>query len=101
MPTKPLLKALTEAGIGSRRRMAEAIKQGKVDVNSVTAESFNHPRRVNVTLFIVWSLVKVYSIKSLRLSTAKPAYMISIPISMNLQKCSSLPVAFPLSTAKC
>jgi 23S rRNA pseudouridine2605 synthase len=46
MPTKPLLKALTEAGIGSRRRMAEAIKQGKVEVNGETAESFNHP--VNV-----------------------------------------------------
>jgi 23S rRNA pseudouridine2605 synthase len=46
MPTKPLLKALTEAGIGSRRRMAEAIKQGKVEVNGEIAESFNHP--VNV-----------------------------------------------------
>jgi 23S rRNA pseudouridine2605 synthase len=43
MPTKPLLKALTEAGIGSRRRMADAIKQGKVKVNGETAESFNHP----------------------------------------------------------
>ena len=38
MPTKPLLKALTEAGIGSRRRMAEAIKQGKVEVNGEIAE---------------------------------------------------------------
>jgi len=46
MSTKPLLKTLTEAGIGSRRRMAEAIKQGKVEVNGETAESFNHP--VNV-----------------------------------------------------
>jgi 23S rRNA pseudouridine2605 synthase len=46
MPTKPLIKALTEAGIGSRRRMAEAIKQGKVEVNGEIAESFNHP--VNV-----------------------------------------------------
>jgi len=46
MPTKPLLKALTEAGIGSRRRMAEAIKQGRVDVSGEIAESFNHP--VNV-----------------------------------------------------
>jgi 23S rRNA pseudouridine2605 synthase len=46
MPTKPLLKALTEAGIGSRRRMAEAIKQGKVAVNGRTAESFTQP--VNV-----------------------------------------------------
>jgi 23S rRNA pseudouridine2605 synthase len=43
MPTKPLIKALTEAGIGSRRRMAEAIKQGKVKVNDEIAESFNHP----------------------------------------------------------
>jgi 23S rRNA pseudouridine2605 synthase len=43
MPTKPLLKALTEAGIGPRRRMAEAIKQGKVEVNGETAESFTLP----------------------------------------------------------
>jgi 23S rRNA pseudouridine2605 synthase len=43
MVTKPLIKALTEAGIGSRRRMTEAIKQGKVKVNGAVAESFNHP----------------------------------------------------------
>ena len=43
MPEKSLIKALTEAGIGPRRRMAEAIKQGKVKVNDTVAESFNHP----------------------------------------------------------
>jgi 23S rRNA pseudouridine2605 synthase len=43
MTTKPLIKALTEAGVGSRRRMAEAIKQGRVKVNDEIAESFNHP----------------------------------------------------------
>ncbi len=43
MPTIPLIKALTDAGIGSRRRMADAIKQGKVEVNGVMAESFNQP----------------------------------------------------------
>jgi 23S rRNA pseudouridine2605 synthase len=43
MPEKSLIKVLTEAGIGSRRRMADAIKQGKVKVNDVIAESFNHP----------------------------------------------------------
>jgi 23S rRNA pseudouridine2605 synthase len=43
MPPKPLIKALTEAGIGSRRRMADAVKQGKVKVNGKIAESFNHP----------------------------------------------------------
>ncbi|MCJ7604874.1 MAG: rRNA pseudouridine synthase [Dehalococcoidales bacterium] len=43
MPKKPLIKALTDAGIGSRRRMADAIKQGSVEVNGTVAESFNHP----------------------------------------------------------
>jgi 23S rRNA pseudouridine2605 synthase len=43
MATKPLIKALTEGGVGSRRRMTEAIKQRKVKVNGVIAESFNHP----------------------------------------------------------
>jgi 23S rRNA pseudouridine2605 synthase len=40
MPDKPLIRALTEAGTGPRRRMAEAIKQGKVKVNGRVAESF-------------------------------------------------------------
>jgi len=43
MAIKPLIKALTEAGLGSRRRMADAIKQRKVKVNGAIAESFNHP----------------------------------------------------------
>jgi 23S rRNA pseudouridine2605 synthase len=43
MPTKPLLKALTEAGIGSRRRMADAIREGKVIINGEIAEDFRHP----------------------------------------------------------
>ncbi len=43
MSTRSLLKALTEAGIGSRRRMADAIKQGRVKINGETAESFNYP----------------------------------------------------------
>jgi len=43
MSTKPLVRALTEAGAGPRRRMAEAIQQGKVKVNGRTAESFTQP----------------------------------------------------------
>jgi 23S rRNA pseudouridine2605 synthase len=43
MTEKPLIKVLTEAGIGSRRRMTEAIKQGQVRVNGKVAEAFNHP----------------------------------------------------------
>ena len=43
MAIKPLLKVLTEAGIGSRRRLADAIKQGKVEINGEIAEDFRHP----------------------------------------------------------
>ncbi len=43
MDREKFIKMLTEAGVGSRRRMAEAIKQGKVRVNNQIAESFNHP----------------------------------------------------------
>lgn len=38
-----ILKALTEASIGSRRRMADAIKNGRVEVNGEPVESFRHP----------------------------------------------------------
>jgi 23S rRNA pseudouridine2605 synthase len=33
MTVKPIIKVLTGAGLGSRRRLAEAIKQGKVQIN--------------------------------------------------------------------
>jgi 23S rRNA pseudouridine2605 synthase len=46
MSTKHLLKALAEAGIGSRRWLADAIKQGRVKVNGEIAEDFRQP--VNV-----------------------------------------------------
>jgi len=39
----PLIKLLTEAGLGSRRKMADAIRNGNVKVNGVTAESFVMP----------------------------------------------------------
>jgi 23S rRNA pseudouridine2605 synthase len=37
-----LLKALTGSGIGSRRSMSDAIKQGRVTVNGDVVEDFNH-----------------------------------------------------------
>jgi 23S rRNA pseudouridine2605 synthase len=42
-PSIPLLKALTEAGVGSRRRIADAIKNGRVKVNGKPVENFRHP----------------------------------------------------------
>ena len=48
MATKPLLKALTEAGIGSRRWLADAIKQGRVKVNGEIAEDFRQQVDVEI-----------------------------------------------------
>ena len=43
MTETTLIKALTEAGMGSRRKMTDAIKNGKVKVNGVIAENFRQP----------------------------------------------------------
>jgi 23S rRNA pseudouridine2605 synthase len=39
----PLLKALTQAGFGSRRKMADAVKAERVRVNGIVATAFNQP----------------------------------------------------------
>ncbi len=41
--TPTLLKTLRDAGLGSRRDLAEAIKAGRVKVNDVVAENYNLP----------------------------------------------------------
>ena len=43
MPPEPLLKALTGAGLGSRRKVADVIKQSRVTVNGQVVENFRHP----------------------------------------------------------
>jgi 23S rRNA pseudouridine2605 synthase len=43
METVPLLKLLMAAGLGSRRKLAEAIKQGRVSVNGEVVDGFAHP----------------------------------------------------------
>ena len=43
MPPEPLLKALAGAGLGSRRKVADAIKQSRVTVNGEVVEDFRHP----------------------------------------------------------
>ncbi|MDD3678616.1 MAG: pseudouridine synthase, partial [Dehalococcoidales bacterium] len=42
METQSLLKVLTQAGIGSRRKMSEAIKSGRVTVNGEAVTGFNY-----------------------------------------------------------
>ena len=53
MPTKSLLKALTEAGAGSRRKITDLIKQGKISVNEEVVESFKHPVNPNKDVVLV------------------------------------------------
>jgi 23S rRNA pseudouridine2605 synthase len=43
MASKPLLKALADAGVSSRRRLADAIREGRVRVNGEVIEDFRHP----------------------------------------------------------
>lgn len=43
MSSTPVLKALTKAGIGPRRQLADAIREGRVEVNGKVVEDFNYP----------------------------------------------------------
>jgi len=43
MTDTTLLKALTDAGLASRRKVTAAIRAGKVKVNGLTAENFRQP----------------------------------------------------------
>ena len=38
-----MVKVLTQAGIGSRRKMTAMIKEGRVSVNGETVDGFNYP----------------------------------------------------------
>lgn len=46
MSSMPLLKALAKAGIGPRRQLADAIRQGRVEVNGKVVEDFGYPLNV-------------------------------------------------------
>jgi 23S rRNA pseudouridine2605 synthase len=78
MTTKPLIKVLTEAGISSRRKMADAIKQGKVKVNGVIAESFNHPVNPEKDRILLnGKAVNLESEKTICLMLNKPSGVVS------------------------
>ncbi|MDY6892334.1 MAG: pseudouridine synthase [Chloroflexota bacterium] len=53
MSTTPLLKALTDTGIGSRRWLADAIRQGRVTVNGDVVEDFRHEVAVETDLISI------------------------------------------------
>jgi 23S rRNA pseudouridine2605 synthase len=68
MPTNTLLKALTEGGVGSRRKMADAIKKGKVSVNGTIAENFRQPVNIDTDHILLDG-------QSLKLKAAQPIYL--------------------------
>lgn len=53
MATVSLLKALTNAGIGSRRRLADAIRQSRVEVNGEVIEGFNYPVNIETDRILI------------------------------------------------
>ena len=74
----PLLKALTEAGVGSRRRIADAIKNGMVEVNGELAEDFRHPINLETDRVSVHGkLVDLKPSRTVYLMFNKPAGIIS------------------------
>ena len=52
MTDTTLLKALTEAGLGSRRKITDAIKNDKVSVNGTVVENFRQPVNTEADLIL-------------------------------------------------
>ena len=78
MPVLPLVKALVLAGCGSRRRMAEAVKQGRVLVNGEVAASFTQAVDVEQDLLVLdGQAVKPVPDKPVYLLLNKPAGFLS------------------------
>ncbi|MFA5629768.1 MAG: pseudouridine synthase [Dehalococcoidales bacterium] len=78
METQPLLKVLTGAGIGSRRKMSEAIKVGRVTVNGVVITGFNY--EVNVEkdkIFVDGKPISAQLQKMIYIMLHKPAGVVS------------------------
>jgi 23S rRNA pseudouridine2605 synthase len=77
-PSVPLLKALAEAGVGSRRWIADAIKKGKVEVNGEPVESFRHPINLETARVSVHGkLVDLKPRRTVYLLVNKPAGIIT------------------------
>ncbi len=75
---KPLLKLLIEVGLGSRRMLADAIRQGKVQVNDEVVEDFLRP--VNVerdTIMVDGKRVNLMPESTVYLMLNKPVGVLS------------------------
>ena len=73
-----ILKALTQAGIGSRRVAADAIRSGRVEVNGPVVESFSYPVNMNVdNISIDGQPIKLEPLQPVYLLLNKPSGVLS------------------------
>ena len=77
MQPTPILKALTGAGIGSRRRMADAIREGRVQVNEKTITDFRHPVHEDDRIVVDGCPVVLRHARNLYLMLNKPRGVMS------------------------
>jgi 23S rRNA pseudouridine2605 synthase len=78
MNTQSLLKVLTAAGIGSRRRVADAIKHERVTVNGQVVTNFSHPVNIETDRILFdGKQIKLKPEKAVILMLNKPAGVIS------------------------
>ncbi len=74
----PLLKALAGAGIGSRRWLADAIREGRVEINGRVIEDFRYPVNVETDCVVVKGrLVELKPRKEVYLMLNKPKGFLS------------------------
>ena len=78
MAETTLLKALTQAGLGSRRAMADAVMRGRVAVNGETVESLKHPVDIaSDTITLDGRAVELWSADKIYIMLHKPAGVVS------------------------
>ena len=75
--TPTLLKTLRDAGLGSRRDLAEAIKAGRVKVNDVVAESYNQPLSAADNISLDGKAISPDKLQKVYLMLNKPMGIIS------------------------
>jgi len=78
MESRPLLRLLVGAGLGSRRRLADTIRQGRVQVNGEVIQDFSHPVDIETdTITVDGKSLSLRPEPTLYLMLNKPAGVLS------------------------
>ena len=77
MEQETLLKALISAGLGSRRKLANAILHGRVKVNGETVGNLSHPVNPKDTILIGGKLAQIKPKQKIVLMLNKPPDVLS------------------------